>query len=328
MTVDAPGRNARRSAQRTVEIERQAVAALADMLDGEDLGAALEGAVALIAQCLGRLIVTGVGKSGIVARKIVATMNSTGTPAAFLHAAEAGHGDLGMITSRDIVLMLSWSGESQEAISIIDHGRRSGVPLVAMTAEPASTVALAADIVLVLPRINEACPNRMAPTSSTTVQMVLGDALAIALIEARGFSSNDFLRLHPNGSLGLHSMTVRKLMGIGDAIPRIGPDATIIDATVEMSRKRYGSTAIVDAHGRILGAFTDGDLRRSFAHAPDSPIVDHMNRHPITVAPGLLASKALSLMNDNAITMLFVCETDNLLIGALHLHDIVRIGYA
>jgi len=316
------------SALKTVRIEQEALHVLATALEESTLGDAFARTVTTIATISGRLIVTGMGKSGIIGRKIAATMTSTGTPAFFLHPSEASHGDLGMITSDDVVLALSWSGETVELGDIIAYCRRFGVKLIVATARPDSTASKAADICLMLPHVQEACPNQLAPTSSTTVQAVLGDALAIALIERRGFSESDFLTFHPGGRLGARLTTVEQLMGRGDEVPVVRVGSTLMDATFEMSRKRYGSTAVVDDEGKLVGAFTDGDLRRSFAskHLHDA-IEVHMTPNPLAVPASTLSTDALRIMNDNAITVLFICEGSKP-IGALHLHDLLRAGVA
>lgn len=278
----------------------------------------------MIAQRTGRLIVTGMGKSGLIGRKIAATMTSTGTPAFFLHPAEASHGDLGMIVPGDVVLAVTWSGETAELKDVFSYCRQRGNPVLVMTSDAGSSAARAADFALVLPRVREACPNQLAPTSSTTVQAVLGDALAIALFERRDFSRAEFLTYHPGGQLGATLATVGQLMGRGDAVPSVRFDATLTDAAVEMSRKRYGATAIVDGSGKLIGAFTDGDLRRSLAtDTRTDAIMAHMSRQPVVVEPDTSASDALRLMNDNAITMLFVCA-EGQLVGAIHVHDVLR----
>ena len=314
------------SAIRTVRIEQAALARLEQALHDQRLRTALDAALEIIARRTGRLIVTGMGKSGIVARKIAATMTSTGTPAQFLHPAEASHGDLGTITPGDVVLAISWSGETAELNDILGYARPHAQPIICLTARAHRTRGRAGDVCLELPEVEEACPNNLAPTSSTTLQLVLGDALAIALIEHRGFSRSDFLTFHPGGRIGAKYAVVERLMGVGDEIPVIGADATIRDAAIEMSRKRYGATAVVDGAGDLIGAFTDGDLRRSFAAGTlDDLIVQHMTRQPVTVMRTTPMADALRIMNENAITMLFVCEGRRLT-GALHLHDVLRQG--
>jgi arabinose-5-phosphate isomerase len=314
------------SALNTVRTEINGIEALAEALTEGELGTAFNAAVALIAKAKGRLIVTGMGKSGLIARKIAATMASTGTPSLFIHPAEASHGDLGMVAPEDMVLALSWSGETTELTDIITYCRRFDVPLIVITSQAESAAGRAADICLTLPRAAEACPYQLAPTTSTTVQLVLGDALAVALLEQRGFSASEFRIFHPGGKLAARLKTVADLMGSGDQLPVVGLDATLSDATIEMSRKRYGSTAVVDDHGVLVGAFTDGDLRRSIGSASlKDNIARHMSPQPLAVPPSTLASEALRVMNDNAVSLLFVCEAGRL-IGAVHLHDVVRAG--
>ncbi|WEJ99523.1 MAG: KpsF/GutQ family sugar-phosphate isomerase [Candidatus Sphingomonas phytovorans] len=316
------------SALRTTRIEIDALQAFAEALRTPPLRQSFIAAVAAISAHSGRLIVTGMGKSGLVGRKIAATMTSTGTPSLFLHPSEASHGDLGMIGLEDIVLALSWSGETTELGDIIAYCRRFGVKLIVATARADSAAGRAADICLVLPPVREACPNELAPTSSTTVQAVLGDALAVALIERRGFTRSDFLTFHPGGRLGAQLTTVRQLMARGEDVPMVRTGATLLDATIEMSRKRYGCTAVVDDEDHLVGAFTDGDLRRSFAskHLGDD-IRDHMTATPISLGPDTLTSDALRILNDNSVSVLFVCE-EGRLVGVIHLHDILRAGVA
>lgn len=316
------------SALRTTRIEMDALRALSDALRMAPLRGSFVAAVAKISSHSGRLIVSGMGKSGLVARKIAATMTSTGTPAMFLHPGDASHGDLGMIGHGDTVLALSWSGETTELGDIIAYCRRFGVTLIVATACPDSTAGRAADICLALPQVREACPNELAPTSSTTVQVVLGDALAVALIERRGFTRSDFLTFHPGGRLGAQLATVGQLMARGDDVPVVRVGASLVDATIEMSRKRYGCTAVVDEDNRLVGAFTDGDLRRSFTsqHLGDD-IRHHMTATPISIVPETLSSDALRILNERAVSVLFVCENERL-VGAIHLHDILRAGVA
>jgi len=316
------------SALRTTQIEIEALEALAQALRAPPLRTGFVDAVAMIADMSGRLVVTGMGKSGLVGRKVAATMRSTGTPALFMHSSEASHGDLGMIGREDVVLALSWSGETAELSDVITYCRRFGVKLIVATAFADSTAGRAADICLAVPEIREACPNELAPTSSTTVQAVLGDALAVALIERRGFSRSDFMTFHPGGSLGARLTTVAQLMAHDDDVPKVRIGATLVDATIEMSRKRQGCTAVVDDEGRLVGAFTDGDLRRSFTanHLGDD-IRDHMTATPISVSPDTLTSDALRILNENAVSALFVCK-DERLVGVIHLHDILRAGVA
>lgn len=316
------------SALRTIDIEIQALYALRASLLVQGLSDAFDKAVEMIAATKGRLIVTGMGKSGHIGRKIAATMRSTGTSAVFVHPGEASHGDLGLVSKSDVVLAISWSGETSELSNILRYCRKYSINLIVMTAHGNSTAAQAADICLELPITPEACPLSLAPTSSTTLQIVLGDAIAVALIEKHGFTPSDFHTFHPGGSLGSQLSTVGDLMGSGDAIPQVGPDTSPITAAVEMSGKRYGCTAVLDDNGKLIGVFTDGDLRRCLAaKMMDDAISQHMTPNPISVAPDLLATDALRIMNDNAVTVLFVQEKGQL-VGLVHMHDIVGTGVA
>ncbi|HEX7759000.1 MAG TPA: KpsF/GutQ family sugar-phosphate isomerase [Caulobacteraceae bacterium] len=321
------------SARRTLAAEIAGLQALSATLDN-GLNAPFAAAVEAARAASGRVVVTGIGKSGHVARKVAATLASTGTPAFFLHPAEASHGDLGMMARGDVVLALSQSGETPELKDVIDHCKRFDTPLIAVTAEAKSALARAADIVLLLPRAEEACPNQLAPTTSTTMQIALGDALAIALLEARGFSAADFKTFHPGGRLGSRLVTVGELMGRGQAAPVVPATATIADAIVEITAKRYGGAAVVDAAGALVGAFTDGDLRRALANPGtgaglDAKVADHMTRTPVYVSPQTMASEALRVMNERPrpIMLLFVCEAGKL-VGAAHMHDFLRAGVA
>lgn len=311
---------------RTIDVEAASLAALHRSLSGAEQRSAFNQTVDLILRCSGRVIVTGMGKSGLIGRKIAATLSSTGTPAFFLHPADAGHGDLGVIAHDDVVLALSLSGETDELSDVVNYSRRFGIPLVAITGAAHSTLALQSRLLLLLPMVEEACPNQLAPTSSTTMQVVLGDALAVALVERRGFSVNDFHRFHPKGKLGARLLTVAELMSEGDAVPQVSGTSAILDAAVEMTKKRFGATAVVADDGRLVGAFTDGDLRRSLmVTGPTGRVEEHMSRTPHRVAPSLLASDALALMNDRQILQLFVCR-DDMLVGIIHLHDILAAG--
>ena len=314
------------SALKTLDLEISGLRELRDGLLDTSLGDSFVKAVQLIASAKGRIIVTGIGKSGHVARKIAATFCSTGTPALFLHPGEASHGDLGVISPNDVVLAMTWSGETAELGDIIKYCGLNNLPLVVATSNRNSRAGQAADICLALPTVREACPNELAPTTSTTVQMVIGDALAVALIEARGFCSRSFRLFHPGGRLGAQLATVGEFMGSGDALPRVPVDASIRNATIEMSRKRYGCTAVVADGDRLVGAFTDGDLRRCIAvHDLNDPIAQHMSPKPVTVEPSMLSKEALALMNDNAVSVLFVTEGEKL-VGIIHIHDLVRQG--
>ncbi|HKT77650.1 MAG TPA: KpsF/GutQ family sugar-phosphate isomerase [Sphingobium sp.] len=317
------------TAARTLSTASQGINALEGKFADRDFAAIFLRLVGIIINIRGRVIVTGMGKSGIVARKMTATLTSTGTPAIFMHPADAGHGDLGMVTPDDVVLMLSHSGESNELGPIIQYCKRFGIPLLGLTARPQSTVATASDVCVLLPSVREACPNELAPTTSTTVQMAFGDALAIALMEMRGFSADDFHKFHPNGRLGAQLVKVRELMAEGDAVPRVREDASLLDATIEMTRGRLGGTAVVNQHGELIGAFTDGDLRRTVTGTQylTEPVGRFMTATPLAVGPEELASEALRLMHLHNITLLFVCEAGRLL-GAIHMHDLLHAGVA
>ena len=299
------------------------------------LSAALDGrftqAVDLLAQAAGRVVVSGMGKSGHVARKIAATLASTGTPALFVHPAEASHGDLGMVVAGDIVLALSNSGETTELADIIAYARRFSLPLIAITARARSALAEAADVTLLLPDAEEACPMGLAPTTSTAMQMALGDALAVALLRRRGFTAADFRQFHPGGRLGSQLRRVRELMHTGAAIPLAGPDTAMQRAVLTMTEKRFGCVGVTDTTGRLVGILTDGDLRRHMG--PDllsRRVREIMTRAPRTIGPDALAAKALSVMNtpERPITTLFVVDTAGAPIGILHLHDLLRAGVA
>ncbi len=289
-----------------------------------------EAAMSIIAEGEGRVVVTGMGKSGHVARKIAATLASTGTRAFFLHPAEASHGDLGMVAEGDVILALSWSGETPELRDVIHYCKRFALPLIAITSEPASALATAADVALVLPKAEEACQNTRAPTTSTTMQMAFGDALAVALLEARGFSAADFHNFHPGGRLGQQLVTVRDLMAKDNDVPSISRHASLSDAVMEITRTRLGGVAIVDDEHRLVGVFTDGDLSRALPNIDlAAPVADHMTRQPAFVTPHLLATEAIRVMNERPrpITLIFVCENDRL-VGAVHMHDFLRAGIA
>lgn len=316
------------SALKTLEIELQALKTLKGVLQTQRFGHSLDMAIDAMVQTKGRVIVSGMGKSGHIGRKIAATLRSTGTSSVFLHPGEASHGDLGVITQGDVVLAITWSGETAELRDIFDYCHRIGSKLIVATAHPESSAARAADICLELPQVREACPNDLAPTSSTTLQLVLGDVLAVALIEARGFTPSDFRVFHPGGRLGAQLSTVAHVMGTGSAIPKVTRHATLSGATLEMSRKRYGATAVVDDAERLIGVFTDGDLRRCIAvHDLNDAIGLHMSPDPVTVSPETLCSEALRILNENAVSVLFVIEGERL-VGVVHMHDIVRAGIA
>jgi len=311
--------------RRALAIEAQAVAALADRLDPT-----FTAAVQACLGCQGRVVVTGMGKSGHVAGKIAATLASTGTPAFFLHPAEASHGDLGMITRGDVVLALSNSGETAEIVTILPLIKRMGVPLVSMTGNPASTLARESDVHLDVRVPAEACPLNLAPTASTTASLAMGDALAVALLEMRGFTPEDFARSHPGGALGRRLLLrVEDVMRSGDALPAVQASTPLSGGLLEMSRKGLGLTAIVDADGRVLGIFTDGDLRRTLDRHIDvhrTAMSDVMTRGCKTIGPGELAAEAVRLMEQYRITGLLVVDDAGRLVGALNVHDLLRAG--
>lgn len=312
------------SGRRVFEIEREALAAVAGRL-----GDGFRDACRLMLDTRGRVVCTGMGKSGHIARKIAATLASTGTPAFFVHPGEAAHGDLGMITDSDVVLALSYSGESDEILTLMPVLRRQGNAVIAMTGRPASTMAREADVHLDVSVPTEACPLHLAPTSSTTASLAMGDALAVALLEARGFTADDFARSHPAGALGRRLLLhIADVMHTGDDLPRVGPGASVSEALVEMSRKRLGLTAVVDDDGRLLGVYTDGDLRRSLDDASldlrATPIGDVMTRTPRTIGSDVLAVEAARAMEDFKINGLLVVDGDGRLVGALNIHDLLR----
>jgi arabinose-5-phosphate isomerase len=315
------------SALRTLEAEAGGITTLCTAIrDG--LGRDFVDAVELISGAQGRLIVTGMGKSGHVARKVAATFASTGTPAFFVHPSEASHGDLGMITPDDVIMALSWSGETAELKDLIDYSRRFRIGLIAITAAAASTLGAAADVVLALPAAREACPHNLAPTTSTLMQAALGDALAVALLESRGFTALDFGKLHPGGRLGAMLKFVGDVMHAGDAIPLVALGTAMADAVVEMSTKGFGCVGITDAGGKLTGIITDGDLRRHMR--PDlleARVEDVMTHSPKTVRPDQLASEALELINSSKITALIVADAGRP-VGIVNFHDLLRAGVA
>ena len=315
------------SALRTLDAEASGIAALSASLQN-GLAAPFAAAIDLIRQAKGRIIVTGLGKSGHIARKIAATMASTGTPAFFVHAGEASHGDLGMITPDDVIMALSWSGETVELKNLINYSRRFRIGLIAITADGHSTLAEAADVALVLPKAREACPHNLAPTTSTLLQAALGDALAVALLESRGFTAMEFANFHPGGKLGAMLKLVREIMHAGDRIPIKPLGTKMAEAMDEMSSKGFGCVAIVDASGDIAGIITDGDLRRRWRPDLMSMVVDDvMTRSPKTIPPATLASEALEILNSSKITALMVTEGKKP-VGIVHLHDVLRAGVA
>jgi arabinose-5-phosphate isomerase len=315
------------SAVRTIRLERDAVAAL----EGR-IGAPFERACEVILAARGRIIVTGMGKSGHIARKIAATLASTGTPAHFVHPAEASHGDMGMITAEDVVIALSNSGTSQEIITLLPLLKRLGLKLISMTGNDDSTLARASDAHLNTGVAQEACPLDLAPTSSTTTALVMGDALAIALLEARGFTAEDFAFSHPGGALGRKLlMLVQDVMHSGPQVPVVTPDTLLSDALLEMSGKGLGMTTVLSEQGELLGVFTDGDLRRALDQRIDitsTPISRLMTRHAKSVVPGMLAAEALRIMEENSISSLVVLDDSGRLAGIVHLMALLRAGIA
>ncbi len=311
-------------ARQVLHIESAAVSALETRI-----GPAFVAACQLIQACSGRVVVTGMGKSGHIGDKIAATLASTGTPSFFLHAAEASHGDIGMITQADVLLALSNSGETAELVTILPVIKRLGVGLIALTGKPQSTLARAADVVLDVSVPKEACPLNLAPTASTTATLAMGDALAVALLDARGFTEEDFARSHPGGSLGRRLLLhVADVMRTGEQLPKVAADACLRDGLVEMSRKGLGMTTIVDAAGRVVGVFTDGDLRRMLEQPFDlqARIGDVMTRNPKSIRPRMLAAEAVHIMETSRITALPVVDDGGMLVGALNVHDLFRAG--
>jgi len=325
-----PGPDAREaiaSTARTVQLEAEGLSALEAALRSELVDSFAE-AVATIRSCRGRVIVTGMGKSGHIGLKVAGTLSSTGTPASFVHPSEASHGDLGMITRDDVILAFSWSGETVELGNLVSYSRRFAVPLIAVTSNPDSTLANAAEVVLALPQSREACPHGLAPTTSTVMQLALGDCLAIALLESKGFTARDFSLLHPGGQLGARLKFVGDLMHKGDRLPLATADATMAEALVVMTEKALGCLGVLNGDGLLAGIITDGDLRR---HMGDGLLArrtgDIMTAAPKTVTPDLLASAALEMINTSSITALFVVE-DGRPVGIIHIHDLLRAGVA
>ena len=318
------------SALRTLEAGVSGVRAIAAALQGP-LGPAFAATVDLIREAKGRVIVTGLGKSGHVARKIAATLASTGTPAFFVHAAEASHGDLGMITQDDVIVALSWSGEQPEMKNLVNYSRRFAIPMIAVTSNAASPLGQAAQIVLELPKAREACPHNLAPTTSSLMQAAIGDALAIALLEGRGFTALEFANFHPGGKLGAMLKFVRDIMHTGDAIPLKPLGTKMSDALVEMSAKGFGCVCIVDKGGDIAGIITDGDLRRHMRPDLMTALVDEvMTNNPKTIGPGMLASEIMRESVDAsrpAVSVLIVAEGKKP-VGIVHVHDVLRAGVA
>ncbi|ESY07683.1 KpsF/GutQ [Mesorhizobium sp. LNJC399B00] len=315
------------SALRTVATEQAGVAALAAALENE-LAEPFASAVDMVSRINGRVIVTGVGKSGHIGTKIAASLASTGTPAFFVHPAEANHGDLGMIARDDAIIAMSWSGESKELMGIVAYSRRFSIPLIAITAGAASALARAADVVVLLPSAPEACPHGLAPTTSTLLQLVVGDALAIALLEARGFTPDHFRTFHPGGQLGANLTQIHEIMHVGDRLPLVSSGTGMREAILELSNKGFGCVAIATADGALVGIITDGDIRRHIGSNLMEMSVDQvMTKKPKTATPDTLVATALQIINNSAITSLMVVEGRRL-VGLVHLHDLLRIGAA
>jgi len=322
--IPQPGFDFAASGRRVFEIETQGLQAVSARIDG-----AFSAACELLLACRGRVVCTGMGKSGHIARKIAATLASTGTPAFYMHPGEAGHGDLGMVTDTDVLLALSYSGENDELLMLLPVLRRQGNRVIAMTGRPASALAREADVHLDVSVPAEACPLDLAPTASTTASLALGDALAVTLLEARGFTADDFARSHPAGALGRRLLLhITDVMHSGDAVPRVASDTSLSDALVEMSRKRLGMTAVVDADGRLLGLYTDGDLRRTLddrsVDLRTTRIDDVMTRAPKTIASDALAVEAARMMEAHQINALLVLDDQRRVVGALNIHDLLR----
>lgn len=314
----------RRTATAVIATEARAIDGLQSRINGNFLRACQ-----LMLECSGRVIVSGMGKSGHIARKLAATLASTGTPAFFVHPGEASHGDLGMITHKDVVLAISNSGETDELLTILPLIKRQGIKLIVMSGNEDSSLGRMADVHLDVSVSEEACPLGLAPTASTTAALVMGDALAISLLEARGFTSDDFARSHPAGSLGRQLLVhIGDIMHIGEAIPVVAHDATLFEALIEMTRKGLGMTAIVDTEQRLLGVFTDGDLRRAIDATEldlrTTPVLNQMTRNPKTIGPEKLAVEAARVMEAHKIHALLVTDSDQRVVGALNIHNLLR----
>lgn len=315
------------SAFRTLKTEQAGLTALQEAL-ANGLSQPFSQAVSTLSGLSGRVIVTGVGKSGHIGTKIAATLASTGTPAFFVHPSEANHGDLGMIAAGDVVLALSWSGETTELKGIVAYAKRFAIPLIAMTSVKSSALARQADIVLALPRVAEACPHGLAPTTSTLMQLALGDSLAVALLEARGFTTDHFRTFHPGGQLGANLVKAAEIMHSGDELPLVRLGTSMREAILEISRKSFGCVAVIDEQDRLCGIITDGDLRRHMeAGILDKSVDEVMTADPKRVAPDMLAAEVLQIINASSITAALVVE-DERLVGIVHMHDLLRIGVA
>ncbi|MFZ0735563.1 MAG: KpsF/GutQ family sugar-phosphate isomerase [Candidatus Acidiferrales bacterium] len=308
-------------AKRVLRIESEAIAGLIDRLD-----ARFDQAVGLLFRCKGRVVVTGMGKSGLIGRKLAATFASTGTPSLFLHAAEAAHGDLGMLVAEDVAVAISTSGETQELLDLLETLKRLGIPLITLTANPRSTLGTSSDIVIDIAVKEEACSLNLAPTASTAAALAMGDALAMALLDRRGFKEDDFAALHPGGKLGKRLRRLESLMHAGDDLPCVVPTSKMPDVIYEMSRKGLGLTAVVDENRKLLGLITDGDLRRVMQQrrkdALDLTAIECMTKNPVTLARSELAASALRIMEEKKITSVLVVDDEHRLEGVVHLHDL------
>jgi arabinose-5-phosphate isomerase len=309
------------TARRVLKIEEAALGRLAAELPPD-----LTGAVQLMLKVEGRVIVSGIGKSGHIGRKISATLTSTGTPSYFVHAAEASHGDLGVIDTRDVVLLISNSGETKELSEIVAYTRRFSISMIAITSRSDSTLAKAADYLLCLPDEPEACPIGMAPTTSTLLTLALGDALAVALMEQRGFRPDQFKIFHPGGKLGAQLATTAELMHVGEALPLVGPDTWMDEVLLTMTSKGFGVAGVIE-DGRLTGIVSDGDLRRKMSQLMQSRASEVASRSPVCVTPGTMAVEALAIMNQRKISVLFVLDEDRSPLGILHIHDLLRLGF-
>jgi len=313
-------------AKRVLSIEEEALRAVRERLGGE-----VYRAMDVIVSCKGRVVFTGMGKSGLVCRKIAATFASTGTPALFLHPAEGGHGDLGMLTKGDVLVAVSSSGETEEMIRLLPAVKRLGVPIICMTGKMNSTMAKRADVVLDISVREEACPLGLAPTASTIVTMALGDALAVTLLEMRGFTEEDFAFFHPGGAIGKRLLTVSDIMHTGEEVPKVSPEIAMKVALFEITSKKFGFTTVVDPDDRLVGVITDGDLRRLLEREGDPlsfKAADIMTRNPKTIGSDALAAKALQIMEEYSITSLVVEDEKGHVTGVLHMHDILKSGVA
>ncbi len=316
------------SVRRALTTEAAGLGSLIDALEGA-VGTAVGQAIETIRAAKGRVIISGIGKSGHIGTKIAATFASTGTPAYFVHPSEASHGDLGMIAPDDVVIALSWSGESHELAGVIAYTRRFRVKLIAVTSRADSTLGQAADVVIALPAAKEACPNGLAPTTSTLMQLALGDAIAIALLEGRGFTADDFRVYHPGGKLGASLKRVKDIMHVDTKLPLVPPGSPVADAILQISQKSFGCVGVLDGEGRLAGIITDGDLRRHLG--PDLlglSVEAIMTKAPKTVRPDLVLGAALDLINSLSITALFVVDGDRKPVGIVHMHDLLRTGVA